>query len=102
MIRALGFGVSNRATKAVWTEHHVRIGEQEPVCSGLLCRAPHGVGLSHPARRQFSDVDNPEIGFRRVRMPVARCGEIVHNLAGPICRPIIDGDDFVVVVIQCE
>ena len=94
VIGAFRFGVRRGAAQRVGLEQDVGIGKQQPVASGQLARTPHGVRLAHPTGRQISDVNDFE--------PAWRCSgrNPLHDLAGLVRRPIVNGDHFVVVVFE--
>ena len=65
MVGAFGFSKSQSAAESIGLEQDIGIGEQQPVASGQVAGAPHGVRLAHPTRRQFCDVDDLEPARRR-------------------------------------
>ena len=97
MIGGLGLSVGYRPAHRVGLELHVGIGEEQPVASGLLGCAPHCVSFSNPPGGQFIDADDLQNAERFLATRQA-----TDNLAGSVGRAVVDGDDFVVVVIEGE
>ena len=97
MIGALGLSVGYRPAHRVGLELHVGIGEEQPVASGLLGCAPHCVSFSNPPGGQFIDADDLQNAERFLATRQA-----TDNLAGSVGRAVVDGDDFVVVIVEGE
>ncbi len=96
MVGGFSFGVGNRSPENIGLEQHVGIGKKQPVPSGLIARAPHGVGFAHPAGRQLGDTYYPKTTDRRT---ISNC---FYDLASSISGSIIYGDDLIVVVVERE
>src|SRR6202521_215230 len=97
MIGSLSFGIGNSAPQRIGFEEYIRIGEEQPVPTRLLAGHPHGMRFAEPPRGQFRNVDDLQqamcLGARR---------NLIHNLSGAVRRTIIDGDNFIVGIIEGE
>src|SRR5579872_6219142 len=89
MVSMLCFGIGKSTSKGVGTEEHIGIGEQKPFASRLISARPHGMHLSHPALRQFIDMNDLK-AFHRLYPG----GNMLHDLACAVRRAVVDRDDF--------
>src|SRR5581483_8743441 len=69
----------------------------QPVTGGLLRRHPHGMRLAEPAAGKIGDVED-----RKPRTSAMGRSHAVEDFAGSVGGSVINGNDFVVGIIERE